>query len=313
MLSYDLKYVNILYEIYVCYASINISNLIIVKQVHKFIFLKDGYIAMDHELGLILKKERKLKHITQKELSEGICSQAMLSSIENNKYIPNINLFLKLCKRLDISLDEISLLNDFDISEFDNINKKISMLCNNHEYRKLKLFLLNESTINGFKTDKQLQAYYYYLGVAELNYEDDREDAIRNFKLSLACESGHTNSCLFILAKCSMGYVYSLQGKNSIAIELLKETLRLVDIVKYEENLNIIYYVVALSYYRLGKYQNSLEYIELGIKFITDHNSHYMLANSYRLLAETSNNNIDLYNKSDFLSQLFSEPVFDKY
>ncbi|KRN75251.1 DNA-binding helix-turn-helix protein [Weissella kandleri] len=268
---------------------------------------------MKFELGPIIKKERKLKHISQQELSEGICSQAMLSSIENNKYIPNINLFLKLCKRLDISLDDISLTNNFDISEFDNINKKISMLCNNHDYRKLKLFLLNESTVNGLKTDKQLQAYYYYLGVAELNDGNNMKNAVNNFKLSLACESGNTNSCLFILAKCSIGYVYSLQGKSHIVMGLLKETLRLIDSVKYEENLNIIYYVVALSYYRLGKYQNSLECIELGIKFITNHNSHYMLANSYRLLAETSNNNIDLHNKSDFLSQLFSEPVFDKY
>lgn len=268
---------------------------------------------MEFELGLILKKERKLKHISQKELSEGICSQAMLSSIENNKYIPNIILFLKLCKRLDISIDEISLMNDFDISEFDNINKKISILCNNHEYKRLKFLLLNESTINVLKTDKQLQAYYYYLGVAELNDEDNRGNAISNFKLSLACERSHTNSCLSILATCSLGYVYSLQGKSSISSELLNESVSLVDKIKYEENLNIIYYVVALSYYQLGEYQDALKYIELCIKFITDHNSHYMLANSYRLLAETSKNNIDLYNKSDFLSKLFSEPVFDKY
>lgn len=43
------------------------------------------------EIGTILKQTRKRQGLSQKELSDGICAQSMLSAVENNQYTPMRN------------------------------------------------------------------------------------------------------------------------------------------------------------------------------------------------------------------------------
>lgn len=62
---------------------------------------------MATELGTILKHTRQSQRLTQKQLADGICSQSMLSAIEQNQYTPNAQLLIALCQRLNISLDEL--------------------------------------------------------------------------------------------------------------------------------------------------------------------------------------------------------------
>lgn len=93
---------------------------------------------MKQTLGSSIKKIRKEKHLSQKELANQICSQSMLSSIENDLYTPNALLLIKLCEKLSINLSEISLSDNFEISDTESFNQ--------------------------INTDEQTQAYY--LGVA---------------------------------------------------------------------------------------------------------------------------------------------------
>ena len=57
-------------------------------------------------IGALIKEARKKLSISQHDLASGICSQPMVSSIERGDYIPNAVLFMQLCGRLNISLDD---------------------------------------------------------------------------------------------------------------------------------------------------------------------------------------------------------------
>ncbi len=102
------------------------------------------------------------------------------------KYVPNAQLLIRLCKRLEINLNEISLADNYAVSSNKQFNKQVEYLCNQHQYSELKNYL--ESNNSNLKSAEQLQAYYYYLAVACLQ-TGELKAAEQDLKLSLA-ESG---------------------------------------------------------------------------------------------------------------------------
>lgn len=59
----------------------------------------------DNNFNLI-KERRKIKNVSQSELGAIIGSQAMVSRIENNQILPNIQTIYLICKTLDLTIEE---------------------------------------------------------------------------------------------------------------------------------------------------------------------------------------------------------------
>ncbi|WP_271295116.1 helix-turn-helix domain-containing protein [Weissella confusa] len=66
-------------------------------------------------ISSLIKNNRQKLAMSQHELADGICSQPMISSIERGDYLPNAALFMKLCIRLNISLDQSFLSSELPI------------------------------------------------------------------------------------------------------------------------------------------------------------------------------------------------------
>ena len=60
--------------------------------------------------GEFIKKIRQEKHLTQKELAEGILSKNFLSKFERGESKITSEIFLNLLERLNVSLDEFEQL-----------------------------------------------------------------------------------------------------------------------------------------------------------------------------------------------------------
>lgn len=67
-------------------------------------------------LGAKLKNARIAKGLSQKELAEGICTQATISQMENHNKVPTMSIFVDICKRLEISQAEITSDDDSEIN-----------------------------------------------------------------------------------------------------------------------------------------------------------------------------------------------------
>lgn len=270
-------------------------------------------------LGTVLKELRKQKGLTQKELAEGICAQSMLSAIENDVYIPNSDLLVNLANRLGVDLDEINLVANYEIGSKDSFNQTVDKLCNEHQYQELLEFLLTDQVIDDFKTVRQLQAYYYYLGIAQLQ-TNKVDQALRSFKLSLT-ETNHLNlDTISRLAYLAMGYIYALQNKRTAAVDNIDLAFRNWSEFSYDENQNILYYLAALIYFKLNDYQNSTAYLVDGIGFIAKHDSHYMLANCYFLMARLSqeahrdDERLESHRRKDLFTELYGgEKIFQNF
>ncbi|MCT4488894.1 helix-turn-helix domain-containing protein [Levilactobacillus parabrevis] len=270
-------------------------------------------------LGATLKRVRKQQDRSQKDVATGICAQSMLSAIENDRYTPNAKLLVALCRRLAISLDEISLATDFAISGDDDLNTRMQALCNQHRYQELRDFLSAPETIAAVTTAQQTQAYYYYLGVAQLHVDAKLDDAKQNLQFAMTMTEERTPTMLTRLAMASLATVQAKQGLRHSATQLSDQALAAIEQAPYEENSNIIFYLAALTAYFLQNATLATQRLLTGIVYITAHNSHYMLANSYRLLAEIAdragreNEATDARQKQQFLTDLFHEQVPKKF
>lgn len=270
-------------------------------------------------LGTTLKRVRKQQGRSQKDVATGICAQSMLSAIENDRYTPNAKLLVALCRRLAISLDEISLATDFAISGDDDLNTRMQALCNQHRYQELRDFLSAPETIAAVTTAQQTQAYYYYLGVAQLHVDAKLDDAKQNLQFAMTMTEERMPTMLTRLAMASLATVQAKQGLRHSATQLSDQALAAIEQAPYEENSNIIFYLAALTAYFLQDATLATQQLLAGIDYITARNSHYMLANSYRLLAKIAdragreNEATDARQKQQFLTDLFHEQVPKKF
>ncbi|WP_338208434.1 helix-turn-helix transcriptional regulator [Lactiplantibacillus paraxiangfangensis] len=270
-------------------------------------------------LGTTLQRSRKQQRLTQKQVADGICAQSMLSAIENDRYVPNAKLLLALCNRLKISLATISLAHDFDINEDAVINTRMQQLCNQHRYQELQRLLLASTTLDHVVTPSQTQAYYYYLAVTQIQIGPEFDAAQQSLKLALSMTAETGATTLACLATTTLALVNAKCGRQQTAVKLMDQGLSDLKSLSYDENHNVIWYLNALMRYLLNEPELARQHLLATITAITAHQSHYMLANCYRLLAEIAVQQVqtevasDARQKQRFLTDLFQEPVPKKF
>jgi transcriptional regulator with XRE-family HTH domain len=118
--------------------------------------------AVMEAIGQVLKEFRKEHGMTQKDLSQGICSQSVLSRIENNEEIPNIFVVQQLCHRLGITIDQLML--DFLPEELflRKYFNKMFMYLRIGKYLEIRATLdyLDERQITHLDKDRQLACFF---------------------------------------------------------------------------------------------------------------------------------------------------------
>ena len=103
---------------------------------------------MAETLGSILKRARMARHLTQQVVADDICSQPMLSAIENGRYTPNADLLIALCQRLGIDLNSLQLADNYAVGTATQFNQTVEKLCNQHQYTDLLKFLKQDDVIS---------------------------------------------------------------------------------------------------------------------------------------------------------------------
>ncbi|WP_125763852.1 helix-turn-helix domain-containing protein [Companilactobacillus hulinensis] len=58
-------------------------------------------------LGQVIQDKRKSLNLNQTELADGICTQAIISKIENQNISPSISVLISICQKLQLTLNEV--------------------------------------------------------------------------------------------------------------------------------------------------------------------------------------------------------------
>ncbi|WP_164507122.1 helix-turn-helix domain-containing protein [Companilactobacillus furfuricola] len=219
-------------------------------------------------LGSEFKKHRLAKKLNQLDVSRGICSQAFISKIENLNISPSVDVLLKLCQRVDLSLNDL-------FSEFSNlpsnnfINDKIrrsDLLFQNGDYLQSKDVLLSLDISS--LTKVQNTHIHFVLGL--ISSDQDLDEAIFQFNFTL--QSLDNKSVNFWKFMAYVGLANAYLKKE--AVDKQQYYMKLADqyFIEFDlfDDLEFYYFLSAIT--ELAAYftaQNDSEtaekYIRLGI------------------------------------------------
>lgn len=242
-----------------------------------------------HSFGKKIKKIRKERRLTQKSLSQDICSQSVLSRIENDEELPNVWVMQQLCFRLGVTLDQIMGMDVDDVQSNHCLFRQMKIFDHQKKYRELFELLHKEKDKASFKLAGDLQLYYYYKGCCYYHLYKDYEKALNYFRRSLLCVQEREQVCFTaqeIQIISYIGLVYASMGDRQQARILLQRA------VKYscqmpEEQLTIslvkIFYNFGHFLWEESEYDLAEEQVDRGISWDTQNDSYYYLVELFEL------------------------------
>lgn len=254
-------------------------------------------------LGSKIYDARKKMQLTQKELADGICSQATISKLESSNEPPDVLVLAQLCLRVNLTVNDV-------LSEFDQQNtmpqkaKKLSQQLSKVEH----LFFVNEplktidilSTLNesDLQIDQDLLAEfnfdwgnYYLLG------KNQFDDALFYFNKVLTITSMATDSLFTILAYNSLGVCYAAQEDTqkaeyyfNLSLDHVRSFCREHSDLSSESIGKIvrIFNNISIFYSRQREFTRSNELINEAIGIVTQYHSFPPLEDFYYNIAFNS-------------------------
>lgn len=163
-------------------------------------------------LGSAFKEQRIAKELNQQDVCRGICSQAVISKIENLNISPSVDVLIKLCQRIDLSLND--LFSEFSKLPSNNfINDKIrraDLLFQNGDIFQSKDVL---RSLDISSLTKIQNAHIHFL-LGQISSKSDFDEAIFQFNFTLQSLDNKTVNFWKFLAYVGLADIYQQKGSN---------------------------------------------------------------------------------------------------
>lgn len=250
----------------------------------KFLYRGDGV-----DIQTFIDKRKKLG-LSQKELSNGICTQATLSKFENNGKIPSLKILIQLCNRLDLSLDSI-------IGVSDNKSQQVIKQMNKAEFNLIiqeyedSWEIIKSIDPKDLADDRDAMMQYYYLkGYLNVLNDGDLFDAVFDFNRILSELDGRGETIFTFLSFVGMGMVYAKQGDDQKSEYYFSKvfsniyTMSIDDVNKIWRYINIIFYC-AIYYSERNDLETANALLKYGVKICAQNHVTYYIARIYAQLA----------------------------
>ena len=234
--------------------------------------------------------KRKELGLSQKELSNSICTQATLSKFENNGKIPSLKILIQLCNRLDLSLDSI-------IGVSDSNSQKVVKEMNRAEFNLIireyddAWEIMKKINVESLANDKDALMQYYYLR-GYLNVLDGKDlfDAVFDFNRILSELDAQGETIFTFLSFVGMGMVYAKQGDDDKSEYYFSKvfndiyTMSIDDVSKIWRYINIIFYC-AIYYSERSELETANALLNYAVKICSENHVTYYIARIYAQLA----------------------------
>ena len=245
-----------------------------------------------NSFGSVIKEIRKKRKLTQKMLSEDICSQSVLSRIENNEELPNVVVMQQICQRLGVTMDQIMHFQSEEVQIVGQMFEKLANYFRHKEYEKLICSIRAMGLEERIYLDSDWQRYYYYVGSCEFYLNHNYERAVFALRkgLSYTYQTNKSNlSDLEIQLISCLGSTYGLMGKNEAAEKYLKLAIYYFHELPNERiipELTKIFYNYASFLLREERPAEAETYINQGIVWARKKNSYYYLEELFGLKSQ---------------------------
>ncbi|MBC2265034.1 helix-turn-helix transcriptional regulator [Listeria booriae] len=229
---------------------------------------------MSNALGKSIKQLRINQELTQKQLAEGICSQSLLSRVEQGLEIPSVLIIHNICQKLGITVDFLLAQSQLD-SPLIQLKKELHDLYIQHDYEILYTHL-HKKTLATFEINTQESYYYFYLGICELKYKKNNTAGISALEQALTLSK---TDVMRALISSYLAPAYYATNNEVAALQQLNHCLLFLNKRDFSSELiPAIYHHVALCYGFSGDNLTAIEYIHLGIDCCKRQNNNFYLS-----------------------------------
>lgn len=241
---------------------------------------------MDYSvIGKKIKELRKIVGLTQGELADGICTQALISRIEKGDIYPSATSLYQISKRLGVDVNyffEIGMTPRLDyVKEVERQLKKLRVKLKYDEI--LEIVKTEEKNPLFLKDEQNLQLLYWHKGIYVNEVEQNKEEALIILENALALTYNKKKAMAEreMNIMISMGILEFSRGNYLRALEIYQNVngaLTYNDQLSDKSIKTRLLYNIARVLTRLGKYQESTMHCEEGIRWIIEEESLYGFA-----------------------------------
>ena len=161
--------------------------------------------------GEKIKQARKRKKMSQKDLAEGITTQATISLLERNNIEPSGTVLGLILNKLDLQLDDVLINADTNMN-ISNKLRQAEICCMKYEYQDAKQ-LLNE--IKDFVTEDFKTRYLFLETNTKMWLDSDFDSAVFGYNIII---QQNKNDIYTALARFELGFVYANKDMNDNAL-----------------------------------------------------------------------------------------------
>lgn len=236
---------------------------------------------MKSEIGTKLKIIRKQKGLTQQQLAEGICTQAMISHFEKGESIPSSLVLYELAERLSIDINEFFNNLKPSTKMLDNqnhIHQLIRKLVAQHDYPSVKILVDAELEKKSSLNPEELAFLYWHQGICDWEITNDALRALALFEKALKVPLDAQNT-LPISIRNSCAIIHFKQKNYTLALEEYEKCLEYIKQIK-DVDTNIIkkvYFGLSRVHLYNEQYEIALLYCESAIQMSIQQESLYLL------------------------------------
>ncbi|MGD7050743.1 helix-turn-helix transcriptional regulator [Rossellomorea marisflavi] len=244
---------------------------------------------MDYSvIGKKIKELRKAIGITQGELAEGICTQALISRIEKGDIYPSATVLYRISQRLGVDVNYFFEIGSTERHDYiKDVERQFHTYRFNLQYEDMIKLIKKEEQNPLFTTNKenkQLLEWNKAIYVSEV--EGDKEKAIGMVRAAIKLTEDPKRAMTEreMRLQITLGDMMALLEKYEEALKVYGKALEVAKHNPYLQDKSIktrIYYHTARVITRLGDYDQSIEYCRRGLKWTISEERLYGIAQLY--------------------------------
>lgn len=238
---------------------------------------------MKTKLANLIKEKRKALKMSQKELAEGICTQTIISRLEKEQVTPSVDIFFKIVKKLNISIEEVAELFDIKSNYINTpfISNEIEELIYKRDDKTLNIIL---KTIDFSKLTIEEQLFYECIS-ATLIYHIERDLDLAIDKLESILEKVEIGSILYCRVISSIANFYTEKKDFKTAIKYFEILFPYLSLIENSDFESVFYYGIARAYGMNNQLDEGMKWNSLAITKLLENKSFRFLGDNYFLQA----------------------------
>jgi len=233
------------------------------------------------DFGNLIKSKRKELGLTQQELSDGICTQALISRVEKGDIVPQNSILIQLGERLNISKEEIVDLAyttryNNEISEIKDIIRKA---LSRRDYRQVEVIMnRNEAVIENINNEND-HAFFTWIEASLQDKLYNRTESALKTLTDIPLFNLDDGLAIEILNAIGIIYYQEKdfdQARNVFqnAVSMIEESMDYLVQVK-------LYLNYALTLEEHDEDKKALEYVMQAIDLLIAKDSMFLLGDLY--------------------------------